>query len=122
MNIGSNIQKFRLEKGFTQSDLANHFGKSKATVARWESGENRPDADIIREICNFLGVPPNTLFNWTDDTSNTYFLTKAEQNLIEIFRGFNKDGQEKLLDTADDMLSSKKYKKCNTISSLGDVE
>lgn len=64
MNIGNNIRKYRLKKGITQEELASYFNKSKATIARWESGENRPDADTIKEICRILTISPDTLFDW----------------------------------------------------------
>lgn len=64
MNIGNNIKKYRLAKGLTQEELALQFNKTKATIARWESGENRPDADTIKEICRTLEISPDTLFDW----------------------------------------------------------
>ena len=37
--VGQRIQFFRKLKGFTQQQLADAIGKSKATVSKYEKGE-----------------------------------------------------------------------------------
>ena len=37
INIGSIIQKLRKRKGFTQEQVADAIGVSKAAVSKWES-------------------------------------------------------------------------------------
>jgi DNA-binding transcriptional regulator YiaG len=39
---GERIRALRLERGWTQEDLAQRIGVRAGTVCRWERGRNRP--------------------------------------------------------------------------------
>lgn len=64
--IGENIKKFRIESGLTQEELATKLGKSKNVISNWERGDNKPDADIIEEICLIFNIAPNQLYGWEE--------------------------------------------------------
>lgn len=53
--ISVNIRKYREEKGLTQTELGEKFGKAKTTVASWEGGKSLPDAELLYRIARFLG-------------------------------------------------------------------
>ncbi len=61
--IGARIRKYREEKGLTQKQLADMISVSNARVSNWEQGINRPDADILADICRALNVSPSELLN-----------------------------------------------------------
>lgn len=42
----------------TQAELADHIGRKKNTVSRWEVGKTSPDADDLIAICQLLNVTP----------------------------------------------------------------
>ena len=44
------LRRYRRGRGGTLGEFAEHFGVSKTTVARWETGEMLPDADVIARI------------------------------------------------------------------------
>lgn len=48
--ISMNIRKYREEKGLTQTELGEHFGKAKTTVASWEGGKSLPDAGAALSV------------------------------------------------------------------------
>ena len=52
--IGNKIRKYRKESGLTQEQLAEKINVTKSRVSNWEQGINRPDADIIGNICRCL--------------------------------------------------------------------
>ena len=55
--IGNRIRKYREELGISQKQLAEQLGVSNGRVSNWEQGINRPDADMLAEICYaLLGV------------------------------------------------------------------
>lgn len=59
--IGSRIRKYREEKGISQKELAQMLGIKNSRVSNWEQGLNRPDADILADICRVLQVSPSDL-------------------------------------------------------------
>lgn len=81
--IGNRIRKFRKECGLTQEQLAEKISVTKSRVSNWEQGINRPDADIIGNICRALHVSPSDLLDvhLTDDE-----LTVHEKKVIKAYR------------------------------------
>ena len=59
--IGSQIKKFRIEKGITQEELGQLAGVTTQAVSRWERG-GTPDAEILPEIARILDVTIDALF------------------------------------------------------------
>lgn len=81
--IGSRIRKYRKEVGLTQEQLANTIGVTKSRISNWEQGINRPDADILSELCKALNVSPSILLNvyLSDDELN-----EQEKKVIMAYR------------------------------------
>ena len=67
----------------SQKELAELIGVSNSRVSNWEQGINRPDADIIANICTALNVSPSELLDVrlaSDD------LNDQERKLIMAYR------------------------------------
>ena len=60
--ISMNIRKYREEKGLTQTELGEHFGKAKTTVASWEGGKSLPDAGLLYRLSKYLGVAIDDMY------------------------------------------------------------
>ena len=73
--IGARIRKYRENRGLTQKKFAQLIGVSNGRVSNWEQGINRPDADILADICKILDV-----------TLSTNELTEHERNVIRAYR------------------------------------
>lgn len=72
--IGNRIRKYREELGISQKQLAERIGVSNGRVSNWEQGINRPDADMLAELCRALKVSPSSLLGITlakDELSDT---------------------------------------------------
>lgn len=84
--IGSRIRKYRKESGLTQEQLAEKINVTKSRVSNWEQGINRPDADIIGNLCRALNVSPSALLNvyLTDEE-----LSEHERRVIQAYRAKN---------------------------------
>ena len=54
--IGTNIKRFRSEKGITQKELAAALGVSYQMVQSWERGARNPKMETIQKIAAALGV------------------------------------------------------------------
>lgn len=61
--IGSRIRKYREQIGLSQKEFARLIGVSNARVSNWEQGLNRPDVDVLADICSTLKVDPNVLLD-----------------------------------------------------------
>lgn len=81
--IGSRIRKYREERGLNQKQLANLIGVSNSRVSNWEQGLNRPDADIIADICRALQVSPSDLL---DVRLSPDELNDQERKVIKAYR------------------------------------
>ena len=81
--IGSRIRKYREERGMSQTKLAQLIGVSNSRVSNWEQGVNRPDADILADICRALEVSPSVML---DVRLSTEEFTEHERKVIEAYR------------------------------------
>lgn len=102
--IGNKIRKYRKENGLTQEQLADKINVTKSRVSNWEQGINRPDADIIGNICRTLNVSPSDLLDihLTDDELNVhekkvikaYHTKKDLQQAVDILLGIDDNTDE----------------------------
>lgn len=81
--IGARIRKFREDRGYSQIELAQLIGVSNSRVSNWEQGVNRPDADILVDLCKTLNVSPSELLDvhLKDDELND-----IERKVINAYR------------------------------------
>lgn len=81
--IGIRIRKYRELRGLSQKELADLIGVSNSRVSNWEQGINRPNADIISDLCRALDVSPSELLDIQISTDN---LNEQERKLISAYR------------------------------------
>lgn len=81
--IGGKIRQYRKDRGLTQGELAEKINVTKSRISNWEQGINRPDADIIGNICRVLNVSPSDLL---DVHLSDEELTAHEKNVIYAYR------------------------------------
>ena len=81
--IGNRIRKYREAGHLSQKQLAEILGVSNSRVSNWEQGLNRPDADILAEMCVALDVSPSLLLGIkvTGDE-----LTEQERKVLKAYR------------------------------------
>jgi len=81
--IGKFIAELRKAKGLTQAQLAEHFDISNKAVSKWETGKSLPDASIMIDLCNLLGITVNELLSGERINMEDY-KEKAEKNLVDM--------------------------------------
>lgn len=129
--IRLNLVSAMKSANMSQVQLADKLGISKGTVNNWAKGNNSPDVDMVPQICRVLGISISALYTplpfepeeISEDEKKTApeegsRLSEAELRLVELYRDLNLEGQEKLLDLADDLVASGKYIKSGS-SKLG---
>lgn len=117
--IASVIKQTRLKAGFTQTEAAKAIGRKQQTLASWETGQSQPDANTLFQLFDLYGASVDEAFGYTKKSpapanAETEDLTKQEFTLLHNFRTLNDEGQNRLLETSDDMVASGKYTKNNS--------
>ena len=62
MSFSENIKKYRLDKGYTQEQLASLLGLSAQAISKWETSETYPDGALLVPLANALDVSLDALF------------------------------------------------------------
>ena len=126
---------------YSATELANKIGVSKQTISAYITGSRKPKRPTLKIIAETLNVneswllgcntPKNhddyfipyyyyvieTLKKMDDNQLSDFlsnFMPEKEIALVFNYRELNKQGQERLEETLDDMLVSGKYKKSYT--------
>ena len=81
--IGARIRKYRELRGISQKELANSIHISNSRLSNWEQGINRPNADILADICLALNVSPSELLDVQLETDT---LSDKERSVITAYR------------------------------------
>lgn len=81
--IGARIRKFRELRGISQKELADAIHISNNRLSNWEQGINRPNADILADICLALNVSPSELLDVHLETDT---LSNKERCVISAYR------------------------------------
>lgn len=69
MSIGSNIERLRNERDWTQEDLAQKVGVSRSTITQWENGWTRPRMGNVQLLAGAFGVSTGAIVAEDGDDS-----------------------------------------------------
>jgi transcriptional regulator with XRE-family HTH domain len=61
MDIADRIREMRLERGWTQEELAGKLDTEAPVIASWESGRRTPNAENLVRLANALGMSADWL-------------------------------------------------------------
>lgn len=65
--FGSFIKEKRIEKGYSQKDLAEILFVTESAVSKWERGITYPDITLITDICKALDITEHELIESSND-------------------------------------------------------
>lgn len=82
INIGANIKRFRLLKGYTQEQLASLLSVSSAAVSKWEAKNTYPDIGLLFPMAQIFGVSIDELLGYDE--------AKERENIERIVSEYNK--------------------------------
>ena len=83
--IGKFIADCRKSKKLTQEQLAEKLYITDRAVSKWERGLSLPDASIMIDLCNILGISVNELLVG-EMIENKDYKKKTEELLVEMAR------------------------------------
>lgn len=123
------LKELRDSLGLTQAEFGKSIGIAKSTYNNYETGIRDPKSDFWIAVAQKYGVTIDYLMGFSDnpypisarkksasiveDTPDDG-LNDTELRLMTLYRELNPEGQEKLLDLADDLVASGKYIKSDS--------
>ena len=123
--VGSNIRKFRQQKGLTQKELGDLLEISEAMVGQYERGVRNPKLETINKIAAALGVTALDLYGWDEKYNPGGQLAdevelieqiehkygKGSVSLLEDYSSLNELGRSKITEYVSDIKVQPKYQK-----------
>jgi transcriptional regulator with XRE-family HTH domain len=114
------LKELRVEKGFTQKELARVINTTDDSIYSWEKARSQPPLDTLVKLADFFECSVDYLLGREDDfgniivTTNTPSLSKEEQEIIATLRALPKEFQiriESYVSTLGELAADeKKYK------------
>ena len=65
-NFAENLQRLRIEKGYTQQQLAKMVCVDRSSITRWENGSRVPDLILLTRLAACLNVDTSVLLQKED--------------------------------------------------------
>ena len=115
--FSDNIKKARLKSGYSQKDVANAIGVAKSTYSLYESGKREPNVDTIKKIAFFLNTSGDILLG-IEESDATIEKQNNDIKLLDLYRQLNGEGQQRVIDYTEDLVSSGRYSEKNDHSEM----
>lgn len=69
--LGDKIKKLRQRENIQQNDFAKKIGVSNVVLSRYESGERKPDYEVLQKIASYFDVSTDYLLGQSDNPRMT---------------------------------------------------
>ena len=102
MDILEKITKMRLERGWSEYELAERAGLTQSTISSWYRKNLIPSIPSLQHICDAYGITLSQFF--IEDECFSEQLTKAQIEILDRWYRLTKDQQKKLADFLDTIL------------------
>lgn len=108
MSFAVRLKKARVDKGLSQTELANLVGIHYTQVGRYENKGAQPSAEVLAKLANALGVSSDFLNNGSTDELAENTLRDIE--LLNQFRAIEKmpDNDKNIIKTLIDAFITKR--------------
>lgn len=105
MDIGERIKWYRKALGKSAEELADDINVSPSTIYRYENNDiSNMGIDKLQAIATSLHVHAYDLMGWRNEPN------QDSPKVLFVIEHLNKEGQKKVMDYAEDLLASGKYK------------
>ena len=110
--FGQRLVASREKHNLSQKEFAERLGITPTRLNYWEKDKREPAIEMIKLIAQILDIDTNYLIGFQPKKKESPSTTEAapgEDHMIALYRELNHEGQEKLIDYADDLVASGKY-------------
>lgn len=125
------IKDLRVKKGFTQQQVADYLGVTKATISKYETGQRRIKGEYMKKLATLFEVDPFYILTGVsaDDWKTlqekevenahqeersyweTVLLTDAVLELMPILELLNEDGRQKAVERVAELTEIPRYQR-----------
>lgn len=99
MDILKKITDMRLEKGWTEYELAERSELTQSTISSWYRKNLIPSIPSLERICDAFGITLSQFFQ--DDEAFSKNITKEQMEILNRWNRLTKDQRKKLADFLD---------------------
>lgn len=100
IDILKKITKLRLERNWTEYELAKHSGLTQSTISTWYRKNQVPTLPTLEKVCNGLGITLSQFFAEGDDL---VCLTPEQQKMLDNWSALNTSQQEVIMALLENM-------------------
>ena len=87
MDVLEKIRQYRIERNWTEYQLAEKSELPQSTISSWYRKKQIPTIPSMEKICNAFGITLAQFF--TDDNSEIISLTKMQKTLLHEWNRLN---------------------------------
>lgn len=87
MTLGKRIKEARLQKNYTQKDLAKLLNVKSTTVSGWELERNEPSLETLKKMSNILGISFDYLARVNQNSGNVEHIDLKEEPKVISYGG-----------------------------------
>lgn len=113
-NFVQNLKSILDERGISYAQAGRESGAGVDFIRNIERRGSAPAFTRVQQMAEYLGMTTSELLGEEKAPSPTK--DENEEELLTLYRKLNQEGQEKLLDYADDLAESGKYKKVSAFN------
>ena len=77
------LKRLRMEKGFSQTEIAEKLGVNSNNIGRYERGESNPNAKFLKALADCLDVSVDYLYDGIEE--NAAIADLKDKELLEMF-------------------------------------
>ena len=110
------LKELRKSRKLTQKDVALFLGIPHKTYQNYEREIRKPDSAILCKLADLYGVSVDTLFGRQATLPEPQKVASDITELLSLYERLNDEGQRKLIELADDLVTSRKYEKKEGVS------
>src|SRR5690606_26931001 len=85
MALGERLKESRVNKGYSQGDVADFLHISRQSISKWENGNSYPDLDNLVKLSTYYEVSIDELLK-----ENQEFKKRIAENELKIEENFQK--------------------------------
>lgn len=111
LKIVENIQRICKERGTNPTVAGRESGAGETMVTNLKRKGTLPSIEKMQLLARYLGVTTSELLG--EEKAPSPATDESEERLLILYRRLNQEGRDKLLDYADDLAESGKYKKAS---------
>lgn len=94
MGLNDRIKQARIQKHFTQEQLAEKIGVAKSTLTGYEKGNREPNISTLMKIMEALQIDANYLYQDEMGVFSELVVSLKERDFLNKYKGLDEHGKK----------------------------